>query len=403
MAFAAALSQHPVAAHAIGEVLGEVLDAIGEAPDLACLFVTAPHTGVLEDVARAVEALLKPDVFVGDTANAVVAGGHGVEDAPGISLFAARTGGGVSVVRLTADQSPEGWELHGLDAAAARAARTLLLLPDPFTFPVDAFLADLRGQQPHLGVLGGMASAARGPGGNRLAIDGQVVTHGAVGVLLDDAVVVESVVSQGCRPIGQPFIVTRAERSTIFELGGRPALDRLIEIVDALSPDDRASAAMGLHCGIVVDEHKATFGRGDFLVRGVLGADRDAKAVVIGDEVPVGATVQFHVRDAATAAEDLAGLLAPHRADGALLFTCNGRGTAMFGDPHHDAAIVQDVVGPLPVAGMFCAGELGPIGGRNVVHGFTASVALFRNGASHKDEFPASGSGESSTIPDPPL
>jgi small ligand-binding sensory domain FIST len=384
MDVAAALSEHPIAAHAVGEVVGEVLEKVGAAPDLAMLFVTADHTGALEDVARAVRGLLQPRVFVGTTANAVVGGARGVEDTPGMSLFAARLPGQVTPVRLTGRQTPDGWEIDGLDDDAGRGARTLVLLADPFSFPVDALLSDLRAARPGLGVVGGLASAARGPGGNRLVLDGRLVNHGAVGVLLDDAITPEVVVSQGCRPIGQPFIVTKAERSMILELGGRPALDRLVEIIDGLSPDERALAARGLHCGIVVDEHKAVFERGDFLIRGVLGADRDAKAVAIGDEVPVGATIQFQVRDADTAGEDLASLLSGHPADGALLFTCNGRGTAMFGDADHDAAIVQDVVGPLPVAGMFCAGELGPVGGRNVLHGFTASVLLFTERSGHR-------------------
>jgi small ligand-binding sensory domain FIST len=376
--YAAALSEHPVAAQAIGEVLGTVLDTMTPGPDLACLFVTAPHTGVMEDMANTVQEVLRPGAFVGATANAVLAGDHGVEDTPGVALFAASLDGhAVRVVRLTAEQTLDGWVIDGLPSEETAPASTLMLIPDPFTFPIDAFLSELRDVQPRLGVVGGLASAARGPGGNRLVIDGQVVSHGAVGVLLDDPPGLESVVSQGCRPIGQPFIVTRAERSALIELGGRPALDRLLEMVDELTPDERASASNGLHCGIVVDEHKATFGRGDFLIRGVLGADRQAKVVVIGDEVPIGSTVQFQVRDSSTAAEDLSGLLAPHRADAALLFTCNGRGRAMFGSADHDARVVQESIGPLPVAGMFCAGELGPIGGRNAVHGFTASVALF--------------------------
>jgi len=206
--------------------------------------------------------------------------------------------------------------------------------------------------------------------------------------VLLEGVTIATVVSQGCRPIGQPLIVTRAERNAIYELAGRPALERVLELVEALSPDERTLAGNGLHVGIVVDEHKATFRRGDFLVRGVLGADRETGAVVVGDEVDVGATVQFHVRDASTAAEDLAGLLAGRSADGGLLFTCNGRGRAMFGDPHHDAAIVQDTIGPLPIAGMFCAGELGPVGGRNVVHGFTASLALFGGAVDGGDPSP---------------
>jgi small ligand-binding sensory domain FIST len=382
MRFGAALSEHPVAAQAVGETVGQLLDTVGPEPDLAVLFVTAEHTGALEDVVGAVATLLRPRVFVGATASAVVGGGRGVEDKPGMSLFAARLRGGVTPVRFGASQTADGWEITGLDALdLAPQARTLLLLVDPFSFPVDAFLSEVRRRRPALGVVGGLASGARGPGGNRLVIAGDLANHGAAGVLLDDAVTPDVVVSQGCRPIGQPFIVTRSERSILYELGGRPALERLLEIIEGLDPDERALASLGLHCGIVVDEHKATFERGDFLIRGVLGADREAQAVAVGDEVPVGATVQFQVRDAATAGEDLAGLLAGHAAEAALLFTCNGRGAAMFGDPHHDAAIVQDVVGPLPVAGMFCAGELGPVGGRNALHGFTASVVMFTEGS----------------------
>ena len=376
---AAALSEHPLPASAIGEVIGDVLEHLGPAPDLACLFVTGDHTGALEDMAKAVQDLLLPRVLIGATASAVLGGPRGVEDKPGVSLFAARIDGAVSLVRLTAEQTPDGWIIEGLDPDAAARAGTLVLLPDPFTFPVDAFLAELSSEHPQLRVLGGMASAARGPGGNRLVVGPRVANHGAVGAFLDRSVTVETVVSQGCRPVGQPFIVTRSERNALYELGGRPALDRLMEMIEALSPDERALAAKGLHCGIVVDEHKADFERGDFLIRGVVGADRDSKAVVVGDAVPIGSTVQFQVRDAATAAEDLAGLLVGRVAAGALVFTCNGRGRAMFGDPHHDAAIVQDVIGPVPAAGMFCAGELGPVGGRNVVHGFTASVALFES------------------------
>jgi small ligand-binding sensory domain FIST len=375
--FGASLSEHPVAAHAVGDAVGQLLEQVGEEPDLAVLFVTADHTGALEDIVHTVAEILRPRVFVGATANAVVGGGHGVEDTPGLSLFAARLPGRVTPVRLTAVRAGDDWAVEGFDHDAMATARSLLLLADPFTFPVDALLADLRTTQPSLGVVGGLASAARGPGGNRLVLDGTLSTHGAVGVLVDDAIAPDVVVSQGCRPIGEPFIVTKAERSIIFELGGRPALERLIEIIDGLAPDERALAARGLHCGVVVDEYKATFERGDFLIRGVLGADRDAQAIAVGDEVPVGATIQFQVRDAETAGEDLIGLLRGHQADAALVFTCNGRGAAMFGDADHDPAIVQDALGPLPAAGMFCAGELGPVGGRNVLHGFTASILLF--------------------------
>ena len=207
-------------------------------------------------------------------------------------------------------------------------------------------------------------------------------SDGAVGVLLDQDVSPSSVVSQGCRPIGAPFTVTGSDGTLLTELGGRPALERLMGVIADLDEADRSLAAHGLHCGIVIDDRKLDYERGDFLIRGVLGADRDRGAIAVGDHVPVGATVQFHVRDAASADDDLNTLLVRARVDGpakaALVFTCNGRGFHLFGSEHHDAEAVQEALGPLPLAGMFCAGEIGPLNGRNHLHGFTASVAVFR-------------------------
>jgi small ligand-binding sensory domain FIST len=226
-----------------------------------------------------------------------------------------------------------------------------------------------------------MASAAQGPGGNRLVLDGDVHAEGAVGVLLAGAPVVSTVVSQGCRPVGSAFIVTDAEDNVVRELAGKPALARLAELADALPDEERQLLARGLHVGLVVDEHQAEFGRGDFLVRNVLGASRDQGSITVGTSVRVGQTLQFHVRDAVAADEDLRVLLAETAAigsaDSALLFTCTGRGRRLFGVDSHDAGLVDELLGPLPVAGAFCAGELGPVGGHNHVHGFTASLAVF--------------------------
>jgi small ligand-binding sensory domain FIST len=377
MPFAAALSEHPLATEAVGEVAGQVLERLATGADLAVLFVTAPHTGALEDIAGAVRTLLQPGCLIGATASAVLGSSRGVEDRPGVALWAGRFSGTVTPVHLVAERVPAGMRIAGFPPETE--ARTLLLLPDPFTFPVGGFVESLTGTHPGLTVIGGMASAARGPGGNRLVVDDRVVSEGAVGALLDVPVAPGTVVSQGCRPIGTAWTVTRAEGNVLYELGGRPALERLVELLQALSPADKDLAAQGLHCGIVVDEHKLDFERGDFLIRGVMGVDRDQGTVIVGDVVPVGATVQFQVRDARTAGEDLAHLLDGRSADSALVFTCNGRGAAMFGDPNHDAALVQDVLGPIPTAGMFCAGEIGPVSGTNALHGFTASVALFRD------------------------
>jgi small ligand-binding sensory domain FIST len=199
-----------------------------------------------------------------------------------------------------------------------------------------------------------------------------------VGALLGPGVAVETVVSQGCRPFGQPLVVTRADGNLILELAGTPALERLVaQAHGALTEEEVALLEMGgLQIGRVIDEHRESFGRGDFLLRGVLGADRRTGALAVGDVMPVGTTVQFHLRDARTADEDLHVLLKGHQADGALVFTCNGRGSRLFDEPHHDARVLSDLLGPVPLAGFFAAGEIGPVGGHNFVHGFTASMAL---------------------------
>ncbi|MBW3546682.1 MAG: FIST C-terminal domain-containing protein [Actinobacteria bacterium] len=380
MPFAAALSQHPLATHAVGEVTGQVLDKVGKAPELAVLFVSAAHTGAMEDIAAAVRSILLPEVLVGCTAASVVGGAREVEDQPAISLWAG-TMSSVAPLRLTAEQVGDQVAVRGFPTADGLPAdgRALLVLADPFTFPVDSFLSGLRDQVGvDLPVVGGLASAARGPGGNRLVLGDEVLSDGAVGVILG-GVEVSTVVSQGCRPVGDPMIVTRGERQVIYELAGRPALDRVQELVQSLGPDDLQLAQQGLHVGRVIDERKVDYGRGDFLIRNVLGADREVKAVAVGDEIDVGDTVQFQVRDAHTADEDLRHLMATCDADAALLFTCNGRGSHLFAVADHDAAIVSSAIADGPVAGMSCAGEIGPVGGRSFLHGFTASVVLFRD------------------------
>ena len=380
MPFAAALSQHPLATHAVGEVTGQVLDKVGEAPELAVLFVSAAHTGAMEDIAAAVRSILLPEVLVGCTAASVVGGAREVEDQPAISLWAG-TMSSVAPLRLTAEQVGDQVAVTGFPTADRLPAdgRALLVLADPFTFPVDSFLSGLRDQVGvDLPVVGGLASAARGPGGNRLVLGDEVLSDGAVAVILG-GVEVSTVVSQGCRPVGDPMIVTRGERQVIYELAGRPALDRVQELIQSLGPDDLQLAQQGLHVGRVIDERKVDYGRGDFLIRNVLGADREVKAVAVGDEIDVGDTVQFQVRDADTADEDLRDLMATSDGDAALLFTCNGRGSHLFDVADHDAAIVSSAIADGPVAGMSCAGEIGPVGGRSFLHGFTASVVLFRD------------------------
>jgi small ligand-binding sensory domain FIST len=285
--------------------------------------------------------------------------------------------GPVTPFHLTVEETPDGQTVTGWPDEIPDDPSALLLIPDPFSFPADPFLVRLQQDRPGLVVVGGMASAARGPGGNRLVIDDRVVSEGAVGAFLPSSLAVSTVVSQGCRPVGTPFAVTRAEANIVYELAGKPALERLQEVAAAATEADRRLLSQFVHVGRVIDERKVDFDRGDFLIRNVLGADPRAGAIMVNDTVEVGSTVQFQVRDAVSAGEDLVHLMGSRTADAALLFTCNGRGSHMFPSPNHDASAVSESLGGVPLAGMFCAGELGPIGGQNFVHGFTASVVLF--------------------------
>jgi small ligand-binding sensory domain FIST len=377
-AFASALSEHPIASQALGEAAGEILEGLdGRGCDLVVCFASAHHVGAFEDIGPAVHDILEPRVLVGGTAVAVVGGSHEVEEHPALTLFAARLDDATLMpVTLRLQETPHGAALTGWPSLD-RPPGSLLLFADPFTFPVDAFLQRVNRDLPGLQIIGGLASAAASPGGNRLVLDERVVDEGAVGVFVDGGIDVRTLVSQGCRPIGRPYVVTRAEQNLIEELAGKPAIERLQELAGAASEEERELLRGGLHVGLVVDEHKAEFGRGDFLVRNLLGADQSSGALAVGEQVSVGQTVQFHVRDAAAADEDLREMLSGVDADAALLFTCNGRGRHLFTVPDHDAGMVENLLGPIPLAGAFCAGEIGPVGGRNFLHGFTASLALF--------------------------
>ena len=371
MPFAAALSEHPIAAHAVGEVTGQVLEALGdERPDLAILFVTSHHLRAMGDAADVVLRLLRPGALIGCTAVSVLANAREVEESPGVTLWAGRFGP-VHAVNIGPDGEVDE---PPFDPSA------LVLLADPFGFAADACFARLAERWPGMPVVGGMASAARGPGGNRLLLDERVLLTGAVGAFLGPGVEVETVVSQGCRPIGHPLTVTASEDNVVRELAGRPAMARLLELAnDELTEEEVAVVNRGgLHVGRVIDERKVDLGRGDFRVVDVLGANQAEGWIAVAEPVALGETLQFHLRDGESADDDLRAMLTGRVADAALVFTCNGRGRALFDIADHDALVVDDYLGPLPAAGMFCAGEFGAVGGRNFVHSFTASIALLR-------------------------
>jgi len=384
---AAELSTEPDTRAAVDTVCRKVREGLGAPADLALVFASHHHAPEFSALAAQIASALETDRLLGCTGESIVGGGREIEGRPAVSLWAARLPGvSVEPMHLEFVQTAEGGTFTGWPESLSAewpSGAALLLLAEPFSFPADQLLARLNDDRPGVQVLGGMASGANRPGENRLLLGRDQLAGGAVAALVHGPLTVRSVVSQGCRPIGRHLLVTKAEQNVILELSGKPALAQLREVFQELSPRDQSLIQQGLHVGCVINEMQGEFGRGDFLVRNVIGADAQSGAVAIGDYVRRGQTVQFHVRDQETADEDLRALLSATAQNdrpapaGALLFTCNGRGTRLFGRPDHDAGVVQETWSEIPLAGFFAQGEIGPIGGKNFLHGFTASVALF--------------------------
>ena len=386
---AASLSTTAETSAALREVCEAALESLGAAPDLAFLFYSPHHAQQAEALAAEAGELLRTENLLGCGGESIVGTSREIEDEPALSLWLAKWPGATVVpMHLEFERTPEGGVIEGWPDRVGGEwpeGAFLLFVGDPFSFPTDYLLERMNEDRPGVAVIGGMASGSHEPGGNRLIWGRQTVMEGAVAALVSGPVRLRTVVSQGCRPIGRPLVVTKAERNVIYELGGRPALVQLREIFDALPTREQALVQRALHVGRVVSEYQERFEQGDFLVRNVTGIDPSSGAVAIGDYIRTGQTVQFHVRDQEAADAELKQLLAAARKEqpaplGGLLFTCNGRGTHMFSQPHHDAEAIARAFGPLPLAGFFAAGEIGPIGRQNFMHGFTASIALFKQG-----------------------
>lgn len=376
---AAGLSTAPEAAEAAAAAAREAAVGLaGEAPDLAFLFLSPHHLERAPDAAEALREELRPGHLLGCISEGVLAGGREVEEGPAAAIWAgALPGAEIECFHAEARVTDEGVAVDGVPELDDPSLVAVLV--DPYSFAPGPFLERLNGERPGLPLVGGIATGAGGPGAQALIVDDEVYDRGAVGAVLAGTRVA-TVVSQGCVPLGREVVITRAEGNVVLELAGQPALDVLRRELAGLTHERQLLAAQGLLVGLVIDENKAEYERGDFLIRGLLGADEATGALVLGEQVRVGQTLRFHARDAASADEDLREALAGlggGRSAGAVLFTCNGRGTRMFAEPDHDARVVSEALGSSALAGFFCGGEIGPVGGRAFLHGFTATLAVF--------------------------
>lgn len=389
MRWASATSTLADGAAAAEQLANRISEQLGEGPvDLLTLFFGVSHVPNAPAIVETLRQRLAPACVIGGSAAGVIGAEHEIEQGAAVTAVAARLPGvWVHPFILEHDAWQEALDdplLFSRLAPGAHGAELVLLVADPFSLDIVHVLECFRRHAPDVRIVGGMASAAQKPGGNRLVLNDWLDGSGGVAVALKGALRADVIVSQGCRAVGPPLVVTEVNGHIVTSLDGQPALERIEQVLRELPEPERERLAQGLYVGRPTTPQAE--GRGDYLIRNLLGADRDKGAIAVGDHLRPRERVRLHVRDGASATEDLELLLAPQEFDGpagaAFLFSCNGRGHALFERPDADLKALQAALrGPVPVAGMFCAGEIGPIGGRHFVHGQAASIAIVRPGA----------------------
>lgn len=390
MRWVSVISERSSLGAAIQEAASRLTSRLGGQPDLVLAFLGGYPAEERRIHAGAVHEAFPDAELLGCVAGAVIGGGSEIEGGPAVSLLGARLPG-VQIVPFHLGPteldpgrlSAEAWARRlGLRAEHQPA---FVLLPDPLTTDVDRLLSSLDLAYPRSPKVGGLASGAQPPDRNQLLLGDLVASAGVVGVALVGDLVMDTVVAQGSRPLGQPMTVTRAERHVLHQLDGKPALEVFDAFYAGLSPTERALFQRGPLMGVSIDPARESPRRGDFLVRTLLGMDRQRGVIGVSAMLRAGQVVQFHARDARTSSEDLHELVARYHLEhageppaAALLFSCLGRGASLYGVPDHDTRVLRETLGDLPIGGFFCSGEIGPVHARTFLHGFTSSVALFR-------------------------
>ncbi|MDD9970385.1 MAG: FIST C-terminal domain-containing protein [Myxococcales bacterium] len=383
MAFRSTLSQRVDALDALYEAIERLEQDRAWAPDLVTLFCTPHHVPLFEDMVEVLQQQFPHSMLIGCSAIGVIGGGHEAERREALSLSVGLLPGAtLHPVRLEGDMDPDPDWVSQL--GPFERDPHFVLLPDPFTCDVDVLLSLLDDAFPDGSKVGGLISGADAPGDSVMVLDGNVYRDGLVGVAIAGEAHVDPIVAQGCRPIGDAMIVTRIRDNVVYELNVGKPVDALQNVYRHLSPRDQELCHHSLFLGVEMHSKTGTYGQGDFLLGDVLGMDPKSGAMAIGRPVRDYQVVQFHLCDAETSAVDLRRQLVAlnPRAQGgtqaAMLFCCVGRGEALYGVPDHDADMIRRHLGDVPVFGFFSSGEIGQVGRRTFVHGYTTAAALLQ-------------------------
>jgi len=362
----------------------------GKEIDLLLVFPSSHFVSRYHEIPELLGKRIPHGALVGCAAGGVIGGGEEIENRPGISATAAHLPDvRVNAVALEApglpdlDAPPGAW--RDLFSVAAEERPHFVIVADPFSFPTEILLSGLDYAYPKSAKIGGLASAARQRGANALYAGERVLTEGAVVIALSGNVEMETAVAQGCRPIGEPMRITRCKGNWLLQLDGHPPIEVIQKLIASLPDEDRDLATHSLFLGIVMDELTSGHRPGDYLIRNLIGMEPNSGALAVGDRLREGRTVRFHLRDRRSSAEDLESVLRafaerkrPHPPEGALLFSCLGRGEHLYGGPNHDSDLFRSRLGEIPLGGFFCNGEIGPVGGSTYLHGYTSAFGVFR-------------------------
>jgi small ligand-binding sensory domain FIST len=383
------LSHEPGLEQAILEITASGQSELGGPADLIFLFASEHYRAGFDELPARVRASLGGGVLIGCSASGVIAGDEEVEFQPALGLIAGRLPDAVAQCWHieASDLAPDTMHSRKCAQLAQDTSRPaqFIILADPFSFPAEQLLHSLESGFASATIAGGLASGGQAPGKIALFMNDDTFRSGALMLSLSGNIEMDTAVAQGCRPIGSPLFVTAHRDGVILALDGHPPLEIVNALYEQADERDRALLRQSLFVGIAMQPDHTRYDQGDFLIRNIVAADQTSGAIQVSARLQPNQVVQFHLRDAETSAEDLDHVLSrtrdhssQHMPEAALLFSCTGRGRGLYGQPGHDSGRFHDHLGPVPLGGFFCNGEIGPVQGKTFLHGYTSAFALFR-------------------------